>query len=301
MAGLMLGLVLQIAMADIPAESSTAQEPTNTSTATENSARAAKAAEDKAKQAELVAAELRATAKKKAEEAAKAAEAFAKEKTTEAAAATAAAKAANVTASGSNIADETLQSKLSDWGFSAGLAAMMMSGAREVKGATNANGILQVDYEPSQRIGFILEAHYFLGLRPLGSPKQKKDSAGQRMLGTSKREQNERLLEQYNHLERTDFAFGPSVCVEAGSNGFKSAGLGGMVSFRRCEITKTSAGYDAKIVGRPFNLGIYYMIEPRVQTLASGLVEGQPLPANTPIRFEDKSRNGVAVVFSVSL
>jgi hypothetical protein len=58
-------------------------------------------------------------------------------------------------------------------------------------------------------------------------------------------------------------------------------------------------GFRIKETDQSLNLGVAYMLQPQVKTLATGFADGQPLPAGeTAVRFRIRSSRALALVLS---
>ena len=85
------------------------------------------------------------------------------------------------------------------------------------------------------------------------------------------------------------FGLGPFAAIQTGSdNSISSAGLGVMLGLRSDPRRDSS-----------FNVGLGLVWDTRVRGLASGFVEGQPLPAGeTEVRFTERSARRMMVTLS---
>jgi len=151
-------------------------------------------------------------------------------------------------------------------GFGVGIALTLDSNADKdrVKSASLVNGIVRVDEEDNDKARIMLELHYLF--------KPHKSFA--------------KLVAAGN------WGHGPFIALQPGSdNLFDSVGGGWMIAFKRPDASKPTSN--------SFNLGVGYVVDPKVQVLGDGLEPNQPLPAGeTEIRYKTEAEGAVLLLAS---
>lgn len=126
------------------------------------------------------------------------------------------------------------------------------------------NGIVRVSVETNDVARIMLELHHFF------KPK----TQDWKFLGV---------------IPGDEWGHGPFVALQPGTDEIIEAiGIGWMVGFRKEKGSSES-----------WNLGVGYVIDPSVQTLADGIVANQALPqGETELRFKKMSQGGFFILAS---
>jgi hypothetical protein len=151
-------------------------------------------------------------------------------------------------------------------GFGLGLSLTTDTGSTDrIDSASLVNGVIRADVESQTIARVMLETHYFF------SPTRS-------FLGL---------------VPKENWGIGPFVGIVPGEKEIITAtALGIMVGFLRDPANKSKGSW---------NLGIGYVVDPKVKTLGDGLQKNLPLPAGeTEIRFKEQTQKGMGVIFSAS-
>lgn len=152
--------------------------------------------------------------------------------------------------------------------FGVGISLTLDTGKnKRVKEAVvDPNGIIRIKTENSDVARVMLESHYFFSKPP-----------SKKVLGIFK--------------TQSVWGHGPFLAFQPGTNDFIDAvGLGWMLGLKRKEDKDDS-----------WNIGLGYVVDPKVQILGDGMVENEPLPeGETSIRFKETSQGGAFLLVSFS-
>lgn len=90
---------------------------------------------------------------------------------------------------------------------------------------------------------------------------------------------------------------GPFVGIQPGSqNIIEAVAIGWMIGFRRPDPERGSLTENSS-----FNLGIGFVVDPKVQVLGDGVTRNQALPVGeTQVRFKDSAQYGLRIMSSFS-
>lgn len=176
--------------------------------------------------------------------------------------------------SGSSIAGED---QWRNYGFGVAITYTQDLGKHDrVKNAQVVNGVVRVTEDNNALPRIMLETHYFF--KPNGS-----------------------LFGLFDSVKNTDsnkvWGHGPFVGIQPGSqNIIEAVTIGWMIGFRRPEETATSVTQNSS-----FNLGLGFVVDPKVQVLGDGMTRNQPLPSGeTQVRFKDTAQYGILLMSSFS-
>jgi hypothetical protein len=138
-----------------------------------------------------------------------------------------------------------------------------------VNNATIIGGIVRVTDERNEVARVMLESHYFFV--PKGDLN---------VLGLSK-------------VPEKQWGHGPFVAIQPGSNEIVEAlAFGWMWGFKRSEDVKDTNSW---------NIGIGFVVDPKVKVLGDGFVANQPPPAGeTEVRYKEKGQWGLLIISSFS-
>lgn len=145
-----------------------------------------------------------------------------------------------------------------------------------VKNAQVVNGIVRVTEDNNALPRIMLETHYFF--KPSG-----------------------KLFGLFDSVKNTDqtkvWGHGPFVGIQPGSqNIIEAVAIGWMVGFRRPDPENGSLTANSS-----FNLGIGFVVDPKVQVLGDGVTRNQALPVGeTQVRFKDSAQYGLLIMSSFS-
>ncbi|HWA26099.1 MAG TPA: hypothetical protein VG734_10575 [Lacunisphaera sp.] len=177
-------------------------------------------------------------------------------------------------------------------GFGAGVALIVMSKAGIENASVDDGGIIRVDETSKARAGAILEYHFYPWDR-----RKTRLTREEVAVGAGAGITNGNIIVG---TARWDVAKGMSFAVEFGGDVIRSVGVGLQASWRDYTLETVDGNKVIKTVGRPFNLGLYCMVEPNVKVLADGLKANQALPTGDSLRFQKEAHVGGALVLSYS-
>ncbi|MEC4890103.1 MAG: hypothetical protein RI101_08575 [Nitrospira sp.] len=160
-----------------------------------------------------------------------------------------------------------------DWrnyGFGVALTYTQDLGRHDrVKNAQVVNGVVRVTEDGNALPRIMLETHYFF------KPE----------------------ADLFWGVKAKEWGHGPFVALQPGSqNIVEAVAIGWMIGFRRADgdssdITKNSS----------FNLGVGFVVDPKVQVLGEGITKNQALPSGeTQIRYRDTAQYGILILSSFS-
>jgi len=152
-------------------------------------------------------------------------------------------------------------------GFGAGISITIDTGSTDrIDSASLVSGIVRADVESQTQSRAMLETHYFF--KPQG-----------KFLGL---------------ITVPGWGWGPFIGVVPGDDEIITAvSLGVMVGFKR----KPDDAND----NSSWNLGLGWVVDPKVKTLGDGIMKNATLPAGeTDIRFKEQTQQGWGLVFSAS-
>ena len=147
--------------------------------------------------------------------------------------------------------------------FGVGISATFDTGSTDrINSATIVDGIVRVEDEQNHVARIMLESHYFF--------LPDKD---------------------FLSVSSGSWGWGPFVALQPGTDEIIEAiGLGLMLGFRREASSPQS-----------WNVGLGYVIDPNVKVLGDGFrANREPPGKETIVRFQEKSQQGVVLLFSFS-
>ena len=150
--------------------------------------------------------------------------------------------------------------------FGVGISATFDTGSTDrINSATIVDGIVRVEDEQNRVARIMLESHYFF-------------------LPDSN-------LLNFSSVPPGSWGWGPFVALQPGTDEIIEAiGLGLMLGFRREASSPQS-----------WNIGLGYVVDPNVKVLGDGFRANREPPGNeTIVRFQEKSQQGVVLLFSFS-